>query len=191
MLRRFLTHLLIALSALALTLAGAAPATAEPAERPQPLRQTVLYYDARQAAEYTSAVSSAVRIWNSSVTNVRLEPAPAGRRAEIRVIADNGWPRAHLGPVRPGGQVTVWMGREGTAAGYDAVRIAAHELGHSLGLPDVKPGPCSSLMSGSTGGVNCVNRHPNASERARVEANYGSGVAGRSATDGRLLVDRL
>ena len=191
MLRRILTPLLIALSALALTLVGAAPASAAPAEQPRPLLQTVLYYDAGQAAEYASAVSSAVSVWNSSVGNVRLEPAPAGRRAEIRIITDNGWPRAHLGPVRPGGQVTVWMGRQGTAEGYDAVRIAAHELGHSLGLPDIKPGPCSSLMSGSTGGVNCTVRAPNASERARVEANYGSGLAGRSATDGQLLVDRL
>ncbi|MFD3688246.1 snapalysin family zinc-dependent metalloprotease [Nocardiopsis sp. NPDC058631] len=191
MLRRIITPLLIALSALALTLVGTAPATAAPADQAQPLQQTVLYYNASQAAEYTSAVASAVGVWNSSVSNVRLVPAPAGRRAEIRIIADNGWPRAHLGPVRPGGQVTVWMGRQGTAAGYDAVRIAAHELGHSLGLPDIKPGPCSSLMSGSTGGVNCTVRAPNASERARVEANYGSGLAGRSATDGQLLVDRL
>lgn len=191
MLRRVLTPLLIALSALALTLVGAAPATAAPAEQSQPLSQTVLYYDTSQAAEYTSAVSAAVHVWNSSVNNVRLEPASAGQRAEIRVIADNGWPRAHLGPVRPGGQVTVWMGRQGTAEGYDAVRIAAHELGHSLGLPDAKPGPCSSLMSGSTGGVNCTNTSPNASERSRVEANYGSGLTGQRATDGRLLVDRV
>ncbi|MFL1379945.1 snapalysin family zinc-dependent metalloprotease [Nocardiopsis protaetiae] len=190
MLRRILTPLLITLSALAMTLTGVAPASAAPAEQARTAAQTVLYYDSSQAAEYTSAVATAVSVWNSSVTNVRLAPAPAGRRAEIRIIADNGWPRAHLGPVRPGGQVTVWMGRQGTAEGYDAVRIAAHELGHSLGLPDVKPGPCSSLMSGSTGGVSCTNPNPNAAERARVEANYGGGLAGQSVPDGRILVDR-
>ncbi len=191
MLRRFLTPLLVGLSAVALTLVGTTPVGATPTERPEQLNQTILYYDSTQAAEYTSAVASAVAVWNAAVDNVRLEPAAAGQRAEIRVIADDGWPRAHLGPVRPGGQVTVWMGRQGTAEGYDAVRIAAHELGHSLGLPDAKPGPCSSLMSGSTGGVDCTIPEPDASERSRVEANYGGGAAGQRAADGRLLVDRF
>lgn len=190
MLRRVLTPLLVTLTALALTLVGAAPAAAAPAADPQPLRQTVLYYDASRAAEFTADVTAAVGVWNSSVSNVRLVPVPAGQRSQIRIIADDGWPRAHLGPVRPGGQVTVWMGRQGTDAGYDPVRIAAHELGHSLGLPDVKPGPCSSLMSGSTGGVNCTNPYPNAAERAQVEANYSTGLAGQASADGRLLVDR-
>ncbi|GAA4889261.1 hypothetical protein GCM10023405_03520 [Streptomonospora salina] len=82
------------------------------------------------------------------------------------------------------------MGRAGTAEGYDAVRIAAHGLGHSLGLPDAKPGPCSSLMSGSAGGVNCTDPYPDASERSRVEADYGAGPTGGRPSDGQLLVDR-
>lgn len=195
MLRLLCTPLLGALFALTFMLVGTAPASAAPtstapSEQAGQLNQTTLYYDSSQAAEYTAAVSSAVDVWNAAVDNVRLEPATGGQRAEIVIITDDGWPRAHLGPVRPGGQVTVWMGRQGTAEGHDAVRIAAHELGHSLGLPDVKPGPCSSLMSGSTGGVDCTNAQPNAAERSRVEANYGSGPAGESAADGRLLVDR-
>ncbi|GAA4889256.1 hypothetical protein GCM10023405_03510 [Streptomonospora salina] len=79
--RRIPAPLLIALSALAP--AGAAPAAAAPAERSQPLSRTVLYHDAGRAAEYTSAVSEAVDVWNTSVGDVRLEPAPAGRHAEI------------------------------------------------------------------------------------------------------------
>jgi snapalysin len=73
--------------------------------------------------------------------------------------------------------------------GYNTVRIAAHELGHSLGLPDAKPGPCSSLMSGSTGGVSCTNATPNAAERARVQSTYASAAVAQSAFSGRTMVD--
>jgi snapalysin len=135
------------------------------------LAVTITYNDDR-AAEFKSAVAQGVAVWNASVTNVRIQKAAAGARGDITIIADNGWPRATLGPVRPGGSVTVWMGREAVNDGYNVVRIAAHELGHSLGLPDVKPGPCSSLMSGSTGGVSCTNVNPNTSERNRVQSLY-------------------
>ncbi|WP_410658906.1 snapalysin family zinc-dependent metalloprotease [Amycolatopsis sp. lyj-112] len=149
---------------------------------------TTLTYDDSQAAEFKSAVASGVNVWNTQVTNVRLVKATAGQRVNIRVIADNGWPRATLGPVRPSGTVTVWMGRQAVQQGYNTIRIAAHELGHSLGLPDVKPGPCSSLMSGSTGGVSCTNPNPNAQEKSRVQQNY-AGTAVRTADTGKVLVD--
>jgi snapalysin len=64
------------------------------------------------------------------------------------------------------------MGRQAVNEGYHTIRIAAHELGHILGLPDVKPGPCSSLMSGSSAGVDCTNPDPDAAERAAVEDNF-------------------
>jgi snapalysin len=157
-------------------------ATAVPAAvaAPRPLAQIVLHYDDSQAAEFKGAVVAGANSWNSSVQNVHLVEAAAGQRAEIKVVAFDGWPQAQLGPVRPGRQVTVWIGREAVNEGYNTIRIAAHELGHSLGLPDIKPGPCSSLMSGSTGGVSCTNATPNASERARVETNYASAAAARS-----------
>lgn len=145
---------------------------------------TITYSDTR-AGEFKAAVAQGVAIWNASVTNVRIQKAAAGARADITVIADNGWPRATLGPVRPGGSATVWMGREAVNDGYNVVRIAAHELGHSLGLPDIKPGPCSSLMSGSTGGVSCTNPNPNTSERNRVQNSY----AGSLAATGKVVVD--
>lgn len=150
---------------------------------------TTLTYDDSQAAEFKSAVASGVNVWNTSVSNVRIVKATAGQRVNIRVIADDGWPRATLGPVRPTGTVTVWMGRQATQQGYNAIRIAAHEIGHSLGLPDVKPGPCSSLMSGSTGGVSCTNPNPNATEKARVERNYAGTSVKQEANTGAVLVD--
>jgi snapalysin len=147
---------------------------------------TLTYTDAR-AAEFKAAVARGVEIWNASAPNVNIRWVPDGTRADITVIADNGWPRATLGPVRPGGSVTVWMGREAVADGYNTIRIAAHELGHSLGLPDVKPGPCSSLMSGSTGGVSCTNPNPNTAERNRVQRTYAGSLA-PTADTGKIVV---
>ncbi|MBB6174823.1 snapalysin [Nocardiopsis mwathae] len=196
MLRRSSVCALIAAAITSLALVGgassataAASPTAAQADQVQAQRTTTLYYDDSQAAEFRGAVAAGAQAWNDSVDNVTLVRARPGQRAEIRVFASNGWPRAVLGPVRPGGSVWIEMGRQAVNQGHDPVRIAAHEFGHSLGLPDRKPGPCSSLMSGSTGGVNCKNATPNAVERARVEANYGRGTAGQAPAAGVIVVD--
>ena len=189
MLHRTAARTLLATAAIGLsvTVIPAANASPAPAAR-QPLATTTLYYSDSQAAEFKSAVAAGANVWNTSVHNVRLVKAAAGQHADITIIAFDGWPQSTLGPVRPGGHGTVWYGREAVNEGYDLTRIAAHELGHSLGLPDNKPGPCSSLMSGSTGGVSCKNALPNASEKAAVEANYASGVT-QTPFSGRTLVD--
>jgi snapalysin len=184
--RTFVRALVVAAAAVPLA-GGMQSVVASPAIAAEIQAVTITYDDSR-AAEFKPAVASAANVWNTSVRNVRLTPAQPGRRAEIVIIADNGWPRATLGPVRPGGRATVWMGRQATAQGHDAIRIAAHELGHSFGLPDRKPGPCSSLMSGSTGGVSCKNPVPNAQEKAQVERNYRT-LAVQPADSSRVLVD--
>lgn len=137
---------------------------------------TITYSDA-SAGVYKDAVAQGVAIWNANVTSVHIQKAAAGTRADVQVIADPGWPRSTLGPVRPGGRGTVWFGQQAVDQGYDVVRIAAHEFGHILGLPDNKPGPCSSLMSGSTGGVSCTNATPNTAERNRVQSLYAGSLA--------------
>ncbi|ONK10430.1 snapalysin family zinc-dependent metalloprotease [Streptomyces sp. MP131-18] len=138
----------------------------------------VVTYDTSRAAEFVDAVHSGAAVWNESVANVRLEPAAPGEDANVEIIADDGWPRALTTSL---GNGTVWMGRQAVDQGYDTTRIAAHELGHILGLPDMKPGPCSSLMSGSTGGVSCTNPYPDAAERAEVEDNFAAALAGAAA----------
>jgi snapalysin len=190
MLHRTVAHTLIGAGAIALSLAVVPAANATPASAPnahQHLAPVTLYYDDSQAAEFKSAVVAGAESWNSSVQNVHLVEATAGQTAEITIVAFDGWPQSELGPIHPGGHGTVWYGREAVDEGYDLTRIAAHELGHSLGLDDAKPGPCSSLMSGSTGGVDCTNATPNAAERAGVEANYANGVA--KTFSGRILID--
>ena len=160
-------------------------AVATPAESPRNTAEPkVLTYDADESAEFAGAVESGVKVWNKSVTGVRLEPAKDGEQANVRIVADDGWPRAVTTSL---GNGTVYMGREAVQQGYHTTRIASHELGHILGLPDVKPGPCSSLMSGSSAGVSCTNPDPDASERAEVEENFTEGFAG-AADRQRTLV---
>jgi snapalysin len=164
-------------------------AVAAPTESPQESPHAtaapeVLTYDASGSAEFADAVDSGVNVWNESVTAVRLEPAKDGEQANVRIVADDGWPRAETTSL---GNGTVYMGREAVQEGHNTIRIASHELGHILGLPDVKPGPCSSLMSGASAGTSCTNAKPDASEKAEVEDNFAQGSAATKKFERTLI----
>ncbi|MFC4006204.1 snapalysin family zinc-dependent metalloprotease [Nonomuraea purpurea] len=143
---------------------------------------TVLRYDPSRAAEFVSVVNQAAQVWNSSVTNVRLVQ---GTPANFVVYADNGWPRALPTGL---GRGTIWIGREATSQGYNHLRIATHEIGHILGLPDRRTGLCSDLMSGSSAPVSCANANPSSAERAEVNRNFAGGTP--AVEFGRLHVNR-
>ncbi|RJL32430.1 snapalysin family zinc-dependent metalloprotease [Bailinhaonella thermotolerans] len=165
---RAIRVLLGALLALPLLLAGAAlPASAENESLVRVIR-----YDASRAAEFRAVVDQGAQIWNQSVTNVRFVP---GTPADVIIYADNGWPRAQPYGL---GRGYVWMGRQAVAQGHYPLRIASHELGHILGLPDRRTGLCSDLMSGASAGTSCRNPYPNATEIAQVERNFQNGVTG-------------
>ncbi|MCX4853666.1 snapalysin family zinc-dependent metalloprotease [Streptomyces canus] len=180
-------------SATALVLAMAGAATAAPAPPGESsaaqAAAVTLRYDDSRAAGWEAAIAAGVASWNANVSNVHLVEAAPGTMAEIVIVATTGWPQATLGPVRPGRQVRVELGSQAVDQGYNKTRIAAHELGHSLGLPDTKPGPCSQLMSGSSAGTACTNATPNATERSRVQSAYASAMAASAPTDGRMLID--
>ncbi|MYX12425.1 snapalysin family zinc-dependent metalloprotease [Streptomyces sp. SID8374] len=176
-------------AAITMIMAPAAHAASAPAAPARAAAVTTLYYDATRATGWEAAVTAGVAAWNANVGNVKLAKAQPGTRAEIQIIATNGWPQATLGPVRPGGQARVELGSLAVTEGHDKTRIAAHEIGHNLGLPDTKPGPCSQLMSGSSAGTSCKNSVPNATERSRVESAYAGRAATRTPADGRVLVD--
>lgn len=181
----------IALAAAALATAAAVgtagPAQAAPTTAPTPRALTTLTYDDSSAGEFRTAVAQGVAALNSRLTNVRIVKAPAGSTANVRVIADNGWPRATLGPVRPSGRGTVWMGREAVADGYYPVRIASHEFGHIVGLPDRRTGLCGDLMSGSSAPTSCTNAYPNSTEAARINSNYATFAAAAARPEVILL----
>ncbi|WP_067496525.1 snapalysin family zinc-dependent metalloprotease [Actinoplanes sp. TFC3] len=161
MLLKKLSALLFAIVAMAgLQVVTTGPAAAAP---------RILYYDASQAQEFVAVVNQGAQIWNSRVTNVQLQPVPAGRTPNIRVYADNGWPRTYTTSL---GNGRWYMGREAVNDGYYQPRIAAHEFGHILGLPDNRTGRCSDLMSGSSAPVSCTNAYPSATEAATVNTNF-------------------
>ncbi|MET7736819.1 snapalysin family zinc-dependent metalloprotease [Streptomyces sp. NPDC005402] len=180
-------------SATALVLAMAGPATAAHAPAGESsaaqAAAVTLRYDDSRAAGWEAAIAAGVASWNANVSNVHLVEAAPGTAAEIVIVATTGWPQATLGPVRPGRQVRVELGSQAVDQGYNKTRIAAHELGHSLGLPDTKPGPCSQLMSGSSAGTACTNATPNTTERSRVQSAYAGGIATLAPADGRTLID--
>jgi snapalysin len=182
-------------AAAALTLAATTAAQATPASMTAGSESAAavvtLRYDDSRAAGWESAIAAGVASWNQNIDNVELVEAPAGTRAEIVLVATTGWPQATLGPVRPGGQVRIELGSQAVSQGYDKTRIAAHEMGHSLGLPDTKPGPCTQLMSGSSAGTSCTSAVPNATEQARVESFYANRLTSPVAADGRTVVDAL
>ncbi|GEC08017.1 peptidase [Streptomyces spinoverrucosus] len=182
---RTFAPILAATFAAGLVTAGQAHAAPTDADAPA-LAERVVMYDASASAEFRTAVDRGAAVWNESVDSVELRPAAAGQRANIRILADNGWPRALTTSL---GNGTVYIGRQAVSQGYDTVRISAHELGHILGLPDRKPGPCTSLMSGSSAGVSCTNPYPDAAERAEVEDNFGLGPAHSAAVPGKVVVD--
>ncbi|MFF8831266.1 snapalysin family zinc-dependent metalloprotease [Streptomyces sp. NPDC015131] len=169
--------------------AANAASAPEPTTTKRASAVVTLRYDDSRAGGWEAAVTAGVAAWNNNVDNVKLVKAAPGTRAEIQIVATTGWPQATLGPVRPGGRGVVQLGSQAVAQGYDKTRITAHELGHNLGLPDTKPGPCSQLMSGSSAGTSCRNALPNATEQARVESAYATATAPRTPADGRVLVD--
>jgi snapalysin len=165
LLRRCAAALVAILALAGVQVAGATPASAA---------ARILYYDAGSAQEFVAVVNQGAQIWNSVVSNVKLQPVTSGHTANIRVYADNGWPRTYSTSL---GNGRWYMGREAVNEGYYPPRIAAHEFGHILGLPDNRTGLCSDLMSGSSAPVSCTNANPSAAERARVEALFRTSVA--------------
>ncbi|MGS2618870.1 snapalysin family zinc-dependent metalloprotease [Micromonospora sp. LZ34] len=130
-----------------------------------------VYYDASRAGEFRTNFDQAAQIWNSRVSNVQLVPRTPGN---VTIYVDSGWPRAQVTSL---GNGRIWMGWTAVNQGYDRTRIASHELGHILGLPDRRTGLCSDLMSGSSAPVSCRNAYPSSAEASRVNQLFAGGLA--------------
>ncbi|MEU6669145.1 snapalysin [Streptomyces sp. NPDC046727] len=137
------------------------------------LKVVTVYYNAGQAPSFRSQISSAASIWNSSVSNVKLQ-ATSGS-GDFAYYEGND-PRGSYASTDGHGRGYIFLDYAQNRQ-YDSIRVAAHETGHVLGLPDHYSGPCSELMSGGGPGTSCTNRYPNATERARVNQLWANGLA--------------
>lgn len=170
---------LLALVSLLVALTGGQLATAAAASADASIAVRTVFYDTSRAGQYASTFNQAAQIWNSAAPNVRLVNRTPG---SITILVDTGWPRAQ---VRGLGSGTVFMGLQAVNQGYFPLRIATHELGHILGLPDRRTGLCTDLMSGSSAPVSCRNANPSAREATEVNANF-AGLAAATIDPARF-----
>ncbi|MFH9609924.1 snapalysin [Streptomyces sp. NPDC017448] len=136
-------------------------------------------YNASRAPSFRSQIARSTQIWNSSVTNVRLQE---GSSADFTYREGND-PRGSYASTDGHGRGYIFLDYRQNQQ-YDSVRVTTHETGHVLGLPDTYSGPCSQLMSGGGPGPSCTNAIPDANERSRVNQlwRYGLAAFARSAS---------
>ncbi|MEU3185377.1 snapalysin [Streptomyces sp. NPDC006923] len=129
-------------------------------------------YDASNAPSFAGQIASSASIWNSAVSNVKLQ---AGGNADFAYYEGND-PIGSYASTDGHGRGYVFLDYAQNQQ-YNSTRVTAHETGHVLGLPDHYSGPCSELMSGGGPGTSCQNTRPNAQEIARVNTLWANGLA--------------
>ncbi|MFF3453580.1 snapalysin [Streptomyces sp. NPDC002730] len=129
-------------------------------------------YSTSSAPSFRSQISQSTQIWNSSVSNVKLQEG-SGADFSYREGNDS---RGSYASTDGHGRGYIFLDYAQNQQ-YNSTRVTAHETGHVLGLPDHYSGPCSELMSGGGPGTSCQNANPDAQERARVDALWANGLA--------------
>ncbi|MFF4885419.1 snapalysin [Streptomyces nigra] len=142
------------------------------AVRPKAAAAVTVVYDASGAPTFSAQISRSAQIWNSSVSNVKLQ---AGSNADFSYREGND-SRGSYASTDGHGNGYIFLDYAQNQQ-YDSTRVTAHETGHVLGLPDHYQGPCSELMSGGGPGTSCTNFQPDANERARVDQLWANGFA--------------
>ncbi|MEU0407833.1 snapalysin [Streptomyces griseorubiginosus] len=144
------------------------------AANPNSAAAVTVVYDASRAPTFSSQISRSAQIWNSSVSNVRLQAGSAAS-ADFSYREGNDSRGSYASTDGHGSGYIFLDYRQNQQ--YDSTRVTAHETGHVLGLPDHYSGPCSELMSGGGPGTSCTNAIPNSAERSRVNQLWANGLA--------------
>lgn len=144
------------------------------AANPSSAAAVTVIYNASRAPSFSAQIARSTQIWNSAVTNVKLQAGTASS-ADFTYREGND-SRGSYASTDGHGSGYVFLDYAQSRQ-YDPIRITAHETGHVLGLPDHYTGPCSELMSGGGPGTSCTNAIPNATERSRVNQLWANGLA--------------
>ena len=156
----------------ALAVVAAAPVALAPAAGAATAEAvTTVYYNSADAPDYTAQIDQGAANWNAAVTDVKLVKDESRATVTIHEVNSGGSYTQTDGH----GNGDVYLDTSQVAEGYDPTRIAAHELGHNLGLPDHYSGPCTELMSGHGPGTSCTNANPDAQEAAKVQQLWANG----------------
>jgi snapalysin len=147
---------------------------ARQAAHPSATAAVTVYYDAGRAPTFSAQIARSARIWNGSVSNVKLA-AGNSSIADFRYYEGNDSRGSYASTDGHGSGYIFLDYRQNQQ--YDSTRVTAHETGHVLGLPDHYSGPCSELMSGGGPGPSCTNPYPNATESSRVNRLWANGLA--------------
>ncbi|MER6693468.1 snapalysin [Streptomyces minutiscleroticus] len=142
------------------------------AANPKSAAAVTVVYNASGAPTFSTQIARSAQIWNSSVSNVRLQ---AGSNADFTYREGND-SRGSYASTDGHGRGYVFLDYAQNRQ-YNSTRVTTHETGHVLGLPDHYSGPCSELMSGGGPGPSCTNATPNAAERSRVNQLWANGLA--------------
>ncbi|MFI9821099.1 snapalysin [Streptomyces sp. NPDC052013] len=143
------------------------------AANPRSTAAVTVVYNASRAPSFATQIARSAQIWNSSVSNVRLQAGTSG--ADFAYYEGND-SRGSYASTDGHGRGYIFLDYRQNQI-YDSTRVTSHETGHVLGLPDNYRGPCSELMSGGGPGPSCTNAYPNATERARVNQLWANGFA--------------
>ncbi|MFE3902383.1 snapalysin [Streptomyces sp. NPDC059153] len=138
-----------------------------------------IVYSTANAPSFRTQIANSAQIWNSSVSNVRLQE---GSNADF-VYYEGNDPSGSYASTDGHGNGYIFLDYAQNQQ-YNSTRVTAHETGHVLGLPDHYSGPCSELMSGGGPGTSCTNPYPNANERSRVNYLWQNGFAAALARSG-------